>query len=125
MYKTRAESLTHALCPKSDEIWLGRRPGTRQHGVQGAGQTLNDTEASDAGRHRAEGGGCECDGRKMTDGHNGSNYKGIFKQVRTGYMGIRSRNTMQWQSIPKNWEGILEQDPELIPVNLGGALRVD
>jgi len=61
----------------------------------------------------------------MTDGHNGSNYKGIFKQVRTGYMGIRSRNTMQWQSIPKNWEGILEQDPELIPVNLGGALRVD
>ena len=51
----RSELLTHALCPESDELWLGRRPSTGQHSVQGAGEALDDTVASDTGRHRTKG----------------------------------------------------------------------
>jgi hypothetical protein len=45
-------SLTHALCPESDELWLGRRPSTGQHSVQGTGKALDDTVASYTGGHR-------------------------------------------------------------------------
>jgi hypothetical protein len=93
--------LTHALCPKSDEIWLWRRPGARQHGVQGTAKTLNDTVASDAGRHRAKGRGCECNGRKMTDGHNGSNYKRIFKQVSAVYVALGQGTLRNGKAYPK------------------------
>jgi hypothetical protein len=66
----RSDSLTHALCPQPDELWLGRRPSTGQHSVQGTGEALDDTVASDTGRHRTKGARRECNCRKMTDRDN-------------------------------------------------------
>jgi hypothetical protein len=69
----RSELLTHALCPESDELWLGRGPSTGQHSVQGAGEALDDTVASDTGRHRTKGARRERNCRKVTDGDNRGN----------------------------------------------------
>jgi hypothetical protein len=68
-----SELLTHALCPESDELWLGRRPSTGQHSVQGTGEALDDTVASDTGGHRTKGARRERNRRKMTYGYNGGN----------------------------------------------------
>ena len=54
-------SLTHALRPKSDELRLWGRPGTGQHSIESARETLDDAISRDAGGHRAEGGRSKCD----------------------------------------------------------------
>lgn len=66
-------SLTHALCPESDELWLGRRPSTGQHSVQGTGKALDDTVAGYTGGHRTKGARRECNGRKVADGYDRGN----------------------------------------------------
>ncbi len=57
-----SRSLTHALRPKSDKLRLWRRPGTWQHSIEGARETLYDAVSCDTGRHHAKGGRRECDG---------------------------------------------------------------
>ena len=70
---SRSELLTHALCPESDELWLGRRPSTGQHSIKGAGEALDDTVAGDTGGHRTKGARRERNCRKVTDGDNRGN----------------------------------------------------
>jgi hypothetical protein len=52
---------------------MWRRPSTGQHSVQGTGEALDDTVASDTGRHRTKGARRECNRRKMTYGYNRGN----------------------------------------------------
>jgi hypothetical protein len=42
---------------------------------------LNDTEASDRGRHGSQGGRSECSSAQVTEGDDGCDDQGVFKQV--------------------------------------------
>jgi hypothetical protein len=57
--KSHIRTLTHALRPEPDGPWLGRRPSTGQHSVEGAGEAMQDAIACDTGRHHPKTGRCE------------------------------------------------------------------